>query len=409
MLIIFKMLAVLLVIVILLKRKYPFGNAMLVASLVLFLITNPFFSNLSLSLQKTISNPGTWVMITTLYFVMCLEYMLRTSGLLKDFTASARKIFRSDRVLLGFMPAFLGFLPSLGGAIFSAPLVKEAGARYKLSAEKLTALNYWFRHVWEYCNPIIPAILLGSELTGTPLSSLIGNQFIFTIAAIVIGSLILLTGKSYRIDDVSKTPKQLETTGQISTRAAIRGTFLAAGPILLNILLVALFDFNPVLSLGLVLSGMAVILKFNFAKLKKMFTSAIDLPMFWAVLNIFFFQQILENTGTTKQIVEVLGSSGIPTIAIIGLTSFIIGILVGSPQGFVAVSFPLAVALAPGNLDVIAVAYLAGISGTISSPAHLCLIVTLEYFKADFLKSLTYIAIAQGILLLFGLSYIFLF
>jgi hypothetical protein len=82
---------------------------------------------------------------------------------------------------------------------------------------------------------------------------------------------------------------------------------------------------------------------------------------------------------------------------------------VGSPQGFVAVSFPLAVALAPGNLDVIAVAYLAGISGTISSPAHLCLIVTLEYFKADFLKSLTYIAIAQGILLLFGLSYIFLF
>ncbi|NLI91931.1 MAG: DUF401 family protein [Peptococcaceae bacterium] len=58
------------------------------------------------------------------------------------------------------MPAFLGFLPSLGGAIFSAPLVRESGQRYGLSAEKLTVINYWFRHIWEFSNPIVPAVLL---------------------------------------------------------------------------------------------------------------------------------------------------------------------------------------------------------------------------------------------------------
>jgi hypothetical protein len=115
MLILLKMCAVLTLMVFLLKRKTPFGNAMLVSTLLLFLITTPKLNILFDSVQKTVTKPGTWFMLITLYFVMCLEYLLRTSGILKDFTASARKLFGSDRVLLGFMPAFLGFLPSLGG------------------------------------------------------------------------------------------------------------------------------------------------------------------------------------------------------------------------------------------------------------------------------------------------------
>ncbi len=164
-----KMLAVLVVMVFLLKRKTPFGNAMLASTLLLFLITNPNPVLLFQAINQTITNFDTWAMFITLYLVMCLEHILRTSGILKDFTASARKLFGSDRILLALMPAFLGFLPSLGGALFSAPLVKESGERYRLSAERLTVINYWFRHIWEYCNPIVPSVLLASQLTGVPL------------------------------------------------------------------------------------------------------------------------------------------------------------------------------------------------------------------------------------------------
>jgi uncharacterized protein len=58
------------------------------------------------------------------------------------------------------MPAFLGFLPSLGGAIFSAPLVEAAGKPYDLSPERKTAINYWFRHVWEYTKSPPPGSLV---------------------------------------------------------------------------------------------------------------------------------------------------------------------------------------------------------------------------------------------------------
>ena len=34
------------------------------------------------------------------------------------------------------------------------------------------------------------------------------------------------------------------------------------------------------------------------------------------------------------------------------------------------------------------IAFALGIAGQMLSPAHLCLLVTLDYFKADFLKSL---------------------
>lgn len=424
MLILLKMIAVLALMIILLKRKTSFGNAMLAASLLLFAITTPEISRLSAVLHKTVIDSGTWSMLLTLYFVMCLEHVLRTSGILKDFTASARKLFGSDRTLLGFMPAFLGFLPSLGGAIFSAPLVRESGQRYQLSPEKLTAINYWFRHVWEYSNPIVPAILLASQLTQVPVGALIANQFIFTIAAIFIGWAVLLTGKSYRnphpIDIETDTDTSTETYTDTDTEiqpkettagkyTAIFSILLAAGPILVNLLLVIIFHLNTALSLGLVLSAMVLILKLDSVKIKTMFFSSFQPSIFWGIMNILFFQHMLSTTGAIDEIVSIFQISGIPSVALISLTAYSIGLLIGSPQGFVAVAFPLIIPLTQGSMDVIAMSYLAGIFGTMTSPAHLCLIITLQYFKADFIKSLLPIILMEILLVTFGFVYLYVF
>lgn len=412
--ILIKMLLVLGLLIFLLKRKTLFGNAMLAATLFLFLLTIPETPVILQAAQKTITKTGTWFMILTLYFVMCLEYILRTSGILKDFTASARKLFGSDKILLGLMPAFLGLLPTLGGAIFSAPLVKESGERFNLSPERLTAINYWFRHVWEYMNPIIPAMLLASQITLIPVGAIIANQFIFSIAAILIGIPIFLTGKAFltagknRPDDKPLPQPASPDPKEITSRTFYRSILLATGPIFLNILLVIVFDMNTALSLALVLAGMAVILKFNIGQTKKMFISAFDGKIHWAIINILFFQEALFATGSVDQIVAVFEASGIPVAAIIGITAFAVGLLTGSPEGFVAVAFPLIIPLA-GNMDVVALSFIAGVSGTMFSPSHLCLIVTLEYFKADFLKSLLPVILAQVLLIVFALAYIYFF
>jgi len=416
MFILIKMLAVLALMVFLLKRKTQFGHAMLASTLLLFLITEPRLGNLLAAAQKTVTRPDTWYMLITLYFVMCLEHLLRTSGILKDFTASARKLFGSDRVLLGFMPAFLGFLPSLGGAIFSAPLVKEAGERYKLSAERLTAINYWFRHIWEFTNPIVPGLLLASQLTNIPVGTLIGNQFIFTVAAVVFGAIVLLTGKAYRTPAEVIPPllqgQEMQDTGNESGDAskssytAFRSIILAAGPIFLNLILVVVFHMNTALALGLVLAVMALVLKLKPDRIKTMVISSFDFQIHWGIINILLFQQMLNATGTIDQIVAVFEGSGIPAAAIISITAFLVGLLLGSTQGFVAVAFPLILPLAQGSLDVVVITYLAGLSGCMISPAHLCQIVSVQYFKADFFKSLLPIILIEILMLIFGLVYI---
>lgn len=414
MIILLKMLVVLLLMVFLLHRQAGIGNAMLAAALLLFLLTSPKPENLFSAIRNTLEKPGTWILVITLYLVMCLEHILRTSGILKEFTVSARKMFRSDRVLLGFMPAFLGFLPSLGGAIFSAPLVKEAGSRYSLSPERSTAINYWFRHVWEFINPILPAILLASELTRVPLGTLIANQYVFTLMAITFGILVLLTGKSFKQSSEPTDKKNPDNQFNFETLAekpsrSYRYVLLAAGPIIVNVLLVVIFNLNTALSMGLVILGMTAVLGLDKEKLRSMLVSSFDYKIQWGIINIIFFQEILFSTGTIDQITAVFRDSGIPIEAVIGLAAFSAGLLTGGPQGFVAVVFPIIAALSHGNLDLIAVGYVTGLAGVMCSPAHLCLLVSIEYFRADFFKSILPIILLEIMMVFCGLLYIMIF
>jgi len=45
-------------------------------------------------------------------------------------------LFSSNKVTLAVMPAFLGLLPSLGGARFSCPIVEEASRGLSINAEE---------------------------------------------------------------------------------------------------------------------------------------------------------------------------------------------------------------------------------------------------------------------------------
>ena len=59
------------------------------------------------------------------------------------------------------MPMLIGMLPSLGGAYFSAPMVKEATSGIHMSQEEKAFINYWFRHPWEYHSPPLSRHIAG--------------------------------------------------------------------------------------------------------------------------------------------------------------------------------------------------------------------------------------------------------
>ncbi len=388
-----KIVVTLAIVVFLLNRKVTMGNAMLAGAGVLLLLSGLQVAHLQTAIMETVTNPSTWEIVLALYFVMCLEYQLRCGGIVDGLMATARKVMRSDRILLALMPAFLGFLPSLGGAIFSAPLVENASKPYKLTGETKTAINYWFRHIWEFTNPILASMLLASQLAGIPLNALISSMVWVTALAAIIGWLFFLTplkgGKKAAQSDSDAT----------DVDSGYYYVVLAAGPILANFFLVVALKLSASVSMALVVAAMVLILRQGFADIRKMLIHALDRKLLWGIVAILFFQNVLRQTGAIEDIAALLNNLAVANIIIIGAIAFVAGILTGTSQGFIALTFPFVAVLAPGDVQLAMFAFVLGVAGQMLSPAHLCLLVTLDYFKADFLKTLRPIALLEIVMI----------
>jgi integral membrane protein (TIGR00529 family) len=384
--------ATLAVIVVLLNRKVKLGYAMLAGSAIIFFAAAPTAAKLEAAVRATATGRATWEIVLALYFVMCLEFQLRTGGVIDGMMTAARRIFRSESFLLMLMPSFLGFLPSLGGAIFSAPLVENAAKPFDLSPERKTAINYWFRHVWEYSNPIFTGMLLASQLSGIPLGELVFHMAWATAVALLFGWLLLVAPLR------PVTGAAVHTAGPGADRDSWRYIFLATGPIVANFALVVFFRLSAAVSMALVVAAMAVILRQNAAALRAMLNHALDGKLLWGVAGILFFQQILSQSGVIGEFTVLMNSLAVPAMTVVGVIALLGGLLTGTSQGFVAITFPFIALLSPGNLDLVMVCFVMGMAGQMLSPAHLCLLVTLDYFKADFLRSLRPIFLLEAAL-----------
>ncbi len=378
------------VIVFLLNRKVHIGLSMVAGAAIIFSATGPTPAKLLTAVWATATGWATWEIMLALYFVMCLEFQLRTSGIIDGLMAAARRIFRSDRFLLALMPAFLGFLPSLGGAIFSAPLVESAAKPFAVTAEMKTAINYWFRHVWEFTNPIMTGMLLASQLSGIALGELAYHMLWVTGLALAIGWLALIVPLKPAGGDAGAAPA--------ADADSKRYLALAVGPILANFSLVVFFRLSAALSMALVVAAMALVLRQKGANIRAMLAHALDGRLLWGIAGILFFQQVLTRAGVMGDITALLNELAVPATVVIGVVGFLGGLLTGTSQGFVAITFPFIALLAPGDLNLVTVCFVLGMAGEMLSPAHMCLLVTLDYFQADFLRSLRPVAALEAVM-----------
>lgn len=93
----------------------------------------------------------------------------------------------------------------------------------------------------------------------------------------------------------------------------------------------------------------------------------------------------------------------ISPLIVAGVLAFSGGILTGTSSGFVALSMPIIVALAPGNIAAVSVGFVMGTAGQMLSPMHLCFLVTIRYFGADFIRSMKPIAVMEALMVGFVL------
>ncbi|WP_418585405.1 DUF401 family protein [Parasutterella excrementihominis] len=375
--------AAMILIVVLLRFKVLIGPAILSGGLLIWLFESRSFEKLWIAFTETLTMQRTWDLLLCLYFVMCLEVELRKSGSLHGMVVTLRNIFSSNKVTLAFMPAFLGLLPSLGGARFSAPIVQEASEGIAVDDEQKSAINLWFRHIFEFSNPLMPGVILACGIANVSIGDLIDQVGWVTILCFVLGWIFLII--PLKITDLEKA-----TNTQHDRTIDWKSLVLAFGPIVTIFHLIVAFNVQAALSMGLVVVAF-IPLYFWFKRpisVKSVFTESLDKKLFFNVVCILYFIQLLTVIGTLDEIVSVFNNSSLPQAVIIACLSFIFGVMTGMGQGYIAIVMPIVALMAPGNIVLVGIAMVYGMAGQMVTPTHLCILVTVEYFKCRLWKTI---------------------
>jgi len=365
---ILKILLILILIIILLKRRWNIGAVMIISSIILALSYRIGLINFGTAFLKASTDITSLNLIIVLYLIRVFENIMRKRGIMKEMMDSLRGVIMGRRVLMASMPALIGLLPSMGGALFSAPLVDEAASGTKISPEKKAFINYIFRHPWEFILPLYPGLLLASAITAFPLRDLILLNLPYALCMIAGGIIWGLAGIS----------KEKEGSRRVTGRGLL--SFL---PLSLIILMVMGFDIDLTISMGAVVLGLFLILRYTPGNTLKTLRESVSPEIIMIILGVMTFKTVLEQSGAVTNISSFLSETGIPVLPVLFIIPFISGLLTGLTIGFVGSTFPIILGLEGAQtISAISFAFASGYVGVLLSPVHLCLVLTKGYFKA---------------------------
>jgi len=288
------------------------------------------------------------------------------------------RIFLSDvRWIIAVVPALIGFLPMFGGALVSAPVVKEVTEDMGISNERKTFLNFWFRHLWEYTLPLYPGILLAAGILAVPVYKVIASNAILTVSAIIIGIVL----------GIRKLESNPEHTKEAHSEKfqAILNFFFNLLPIILVMVLVLVFRLRVLYAL---LGASVFTLIANRISIKTLFHYVVreKYGMILIVFGVMIFKATLGATGLIERLPHFFQAAGIPRYFVISFLPFIVGFLTGMTMAAVGIAFPVILPLFDGRLPLMTFAFMCGFAGVLLTPVHFCLAFTREYFQADWLK-----------------------
>jgi len=363
----------------LLRKKVPVGYVMLIAAAVLmFLYRMDLPAAISTS-QKTITGRVTITLWLSLSLIRVFELLLRENNVLATMMAAVKTYIRNKKAVAISMPLLIGMLPSLGGAYFSAPMVKEATSGLHMTREEKAYINYWFRHPWEYVLPLYPGILLASALSGIPLYSFVVANCTYALVLFCMGFVYSMRDLEGRADSPVPAVQATGRAGVTSSRA-----LLSFVPVAAVLLLVVALRMDLHYALLTMIIPLFIIFRQSPADIWRIVRHGFALDIVVLILGIMLFKETMEATGSVRNLSTFFVEHGIPVLPIVCLLPFLTGLLTGLTVGFVGSTFPLLISIAGGvSLPVMSMAFAAGFIGVLISPVHLCLVLTREYFKAD--------------------------
>lgn len=294
------------------------------------------------------------------------------------------------------LPAVIGLIPMPAGALFSAPFVEQTGGRIDGAASWKSAVNYWFRHVWEYWWPLYPGVITAMWLFDMiPAWKFFTVQFFFTPVAFYAGYRVLL--KKHVADlaavDIARTGSN-RRAAFLMVPVVVVLLFAMVVPPVIRAFTSQDVDLQ-ILRLGSVLAGLTVALIISaiddFRHGKRLIFKTMLEWKSWSVIvslsGVLIFKFMMQESGLLPNAAQELADSGMPVEIVVAFMPFVAGIVTGIALGFTGAAFPLVAALVGmGSMKPVAALVLAygfGYMGMMLSPVHLCLLVTRDYFSSS--------------------------
>ncbi len=397
-------------ILILARLKLPLSAAIAVGAVAIGMLFGMEAGDISLAVLAGVVSPGTIAIAVIISVLIGLSEIMRASGQLERIVSLARAFLRRPAVAMAALPALIGLLPMPGGALFSAPMVGSAAGGTKVSGARLSAINYYFRHIWECWWPLYPGMILAVSITKLDFLSFIRFQFPLSIIMVSCGLLILRKTHPDLHIAAPAPPKGtkrklLKETSSIWLIVAIWGVvklllwvFLycpprpqSGEPALAgtDAVLAAVHGYVPI-GLGMLVSLFWTIRlnRLGGSAVRKAFSDKRVYTMALLVIGVMVFKHMLTCTDATGRISVELADVDVPIIAVIAILPFIAGMVTGIAVGFVGTSFPIIMGLIPASEPIpayIALAFFFGHMGQMLSPMHLCLILSNRHFKTSFM------------------------
>jgi integral membrane protein (TIGR00529 family) len=349
-----------------------------------------FIDIIKTTVSSTIAE-NTIKLVLILYFIAILENILRNKELLKNMVQSLKNLIKDPRLTLISMPMIMGLLPSVGGALFSAPLLEEASSGNEISPEKKGFLNFWFRHVWEPFFPLYPGIILASTLSDIKLPIFIQETLPYGLSVFAIGLLI----------GFYNLPLKKEELNDINWKEELLVFLQTFWPFILLISVVLIFHIDLLFALSGLLVLLFILYKYDLNDIKRTLKESLKIENLLLIVAVMIFKGLLEKTNAVNDISQFLSSLNIPLIIIFFILPFIVGLLSGVTQASIGITFPIILSIIPygENIKWVIFSFISGYTGVMMSPTHLCLVLTREYYQAEWNKLYKEV-IKAGILLI---------
>jgi len=388
------LLSIFAVILILLRYRINLGISILIGTALLFIVFYIPPEDMATSLYESLTGWMTIRLLVLVFLVVFMSRLMSITGNLDNMVSSLKGLFSDRRWSMATISALIGLLPMPAGALVSGHMINSTADELKLSAEDRTAVNYWFRHIWEYSWPFYQGIILSAVTLAVSVAFIVSIQLPITALSIIIGIVFFILPMKKHPEDVKR--------GKREWGALLKFT-VSIWPIILAIALAIGARIDLLWSLMVTVALMIVIYRPKYRAAIDVMKKSGIVKILFILLAVMIFKGALTDTGAVYALPDALNSMNVSPIILVVAVPFIVGFMSGITVAFVGVAYPILLpVLGTGSgIDpgLTMLAFTAGFAGTLLSPMHLCLVLSAEYFKAELSRVFRNLYLPVGLIL----------